>query len=409
MVLRTLMGKKVMIISSGQPSLNPRMVKEADALSDAGYDVTVLYAYWNDWGTKFDEALIPAKKWKAVRIGGDPKKDKMTYFLSRMIHKLAKVLGGKNSGELAITRAGYYLIREAPKYRADIYIGHNLGALAATVTASTVHQKPCGFDAEDFHRNEVSDEDGNPDVILKTKLENQYFPQLNYLTASSPLIAAAYQKLFPALKTEVILNVFPSDGHVQSPPENKTGPVRLFWFSQTIGPNRGLVDIINALALLKDQPFELHLLGHILDDSQIGFIKSSAIETYFHEPIPPDEIIAFASQFDIGLALENSTPYNRNICLTNKLFTYLQAGLAIVASDTAAQSRFLAEYPGIGKTYTKGKPEELAANLLDYHRNREKLTDNRLAAFNLGREKLNWETESKSLLALVEKTLNKIE
>src|ERR1700761_3864756 len=110
-------AKKIVLISSGQPSLNPRLVKEADALTGSGYEVTVLYAYWNDWGTQFDKELIPSKKWKATCVGGDPEKAKASYFLSRITHKIAKAInnitGGKYMIEPAIARSSYALMREA--------------------------------------------------------------------------------------------------------------------------------------------------------------------------------------------------------------------------------------------------------------------------------------------------------
>ena len=58
--------KKVVLITSGQPSLNPRLVKEADILANSGFDVTVLYAYWNNWGTTYDNDLLSNKKWNAI-------------------------------------------------------------------------------------------------------------------------------------------------------------------------------------------------------------------------------------------------------------------------------------------------------------------------------------------------------
>src|ERR1700744_2697587 len=147
---------KLVLISSGHPSLNPRQVKEDDTLADVGYKVTVLYAYWNDWGTELDRALIPSKKWEIICIGGDPHQKKITYFFSRLIHKLAKTInqktGGKILADLAIGRSGYFLIRAAKRYEADLYIGHNPGGLAATVQAAKANKNLCGFDAEDFHR-----------------------------------------------------------------------------------------------------------------------------------------------------------------------------------------------------------------------------------------------------------------
>lgn len=397
-------AKKLLIISSGQPSLNPRLVKEADALAEAGYQVTVVYAYWNDWGTTFDETLIPSKKWKAVRAGGDPHNKKAAWFLSRIIHKLAKITG--RPAELAIARAGYHLMTEALRYRADLYIGHNLGALAATVTAAKAAKKPCGFDAEDFHRNEVSDDKDHPDVLLKTRLENKYFPQLDYLIASSPQIADAYQHLFPDKKPVVIRNVFPKDMRVNEPALNQSGPIRLFWFSQTIGTQRGLQDVIKALAVLNDQPFELHLLGYCSAEVKASLTTNTSVSIRFHAPLAPDDLALFASQFDIGLALEPGFNINNNLALSNKIFTYLQAGLSIIASDTQAQSSFIGAYPGIGKVYKRGDIRSLAEMLLYYHKNRGELLETRKTALTLAREKLNWEEEQKKLLALVKDTLD---
>jgi glycosyltransferase involved in cell wall biosynthesis len=385
------------------------MVKEADALADAGYNVTVLYVYWNAWGTALDKVLIPSKKWKAICVGGGPQQRKGAFFLSRLIHKIAKIVnqktGGKLFSDLAIGRAGYFLTRAAKKYKADIYIGHNLGALPATVKAAKANKKPCGFDAEDFHRNEVSDNINDPDVLLKTHLESKYIPYLNYLSVSSPLICKAYQNLYPDVNPITILNVFPNNLKVEQPILNQDGPIKLFWFSQTIGLHRGIEDVINALEFLKNYPFELHLLGLPAKDVSSNF-ENESISIHFHEPIMPDEIPAFASQFDIGLAVENSTPLNRDLCLTNKIFTYLQAALAVVASDTTAQQNLIHQYPAVGKVYQKGDSEALAEVLLYYHQHRELLVKTRRAALSVARDQLNWENESGKFLGIVKQTLN---
>ncbi|HTE02433.1 MAG TPA: glycosyltransferase [Mucilaginibacter sp.] len=401
--------KKILIITSGQPSLNPRLIKEADTLASKGHEVTVLYAYWNDWGTKFDQELIPSKKWKAVCVDGDPHKKKITYFFSRLIHKSAKLTNRKTRGkylaELAIARSGYYLIKAAKKYPADIYIGHNLGALAATVKAAKVNKKPCGFDLEDLHRYEVSDDKNHPDVVLKSILENRYITQTNYLTASSPLIAEAYQQLFPDKHPVVLLNVFPNNFNIQQPEINSDGPIRLFWFSQTIGLNRGIQDLLSALLLVKDYSFELHLLGYLSPEVRSTLVNSGPTNIHFHDPMAPDELSAFASQFDIGFALEPAFSINNNLALSNKIFTYMQAGLAVVASDTAAQLRLLEEYPAIGKVYPKGNAAALADILRYYHEHRDRLLESRKAALAVAQRDLNWEKESCKLLNLVDQTL----
>jgi glycosyltransferase involved in cell wall biosynthesis len=369
----------------------------------------VLYAYWNAWGTAFDKELILSKKWKAVCVGGNPINDSSTYLFSRLLHKVAKSLnklsGGRYLPGLTIARADYHLTHEARKHQADLYIAHNLGALPAAVKAAKANKKPCGFDAEDFHRFEVSDDKSNPDVILKIHIEDRYIPQLDYLTASSPLIAKAYEQLYPDKKPVAILNVFPENSNIKPPNLNAADPIRLFWFSQTIGLNRGIEDVLSVLSGLKDQAFELHLLGHLPAEAKDIFSNDS-LSIYFHEPVAPDDIIPFASQFDIGLATEDKTPLNRDICLTNKIFTYIQAGLAVIASDTSAQQQLFNEYPGIGKTYQKGNIKTLTDILLNYHQNRQQLFETQKAALLLAREKLNWETEKEKFLSVIKEVLN---
>lgn len=385
------------------------MVKEADALCNAGYEVKVLYSYWNAWGTEFDKQLMPTKKWKAICIGGDPKKKRLVYFISKVIYKIAKIINRKTKGkmlaDIAISRSAWFLSLSAKKNKADIYIAHNIGALPAVVAAAKANNKPCCFDAEDFHRNETSNDVNNYDVILKSQVEDRYIPRLTCFTTSSPQIAAAYQNIFAGLKPVVLLNVFPKSTCTVTDPN---GPLKLFWFSQTIGSNRGLDDVVGALQLLDKSCFELHLLGDQLP-SAIDFITEiidSGITVKFHPPIHPDRIIPFANQFDIGLALENNVPYNRDICLTNKIFTYMQAGLAIIASDTTAQNDFINKNPTIGHIYPKGNTKAMVDILLRYHQYKEQLTITKSEALRLGYKQYNWEVESLKLLEIVKTTFN---
>ena len=404
-------AKKILLISSGQPSLNPRLVKEADTLSAAGYNVTVLYSYWNDWGTTLDKELIASKKWNAIRVGGHPREKPLTYFFSRLIHKMAKYsfnrLGIKSLADLSIARSSYFLVREAKRHEADLYIGHNLGALPAVVKTAKAHNKPCGFDAEDFHRYELSDDKHSLDVILKAHLEDKYIPKLDYLSTSSPLIANEYSRIYPEKNSLVFLNTFPKMEVARSARSEHT-TIKLFWFSQTIGLKRGIEDVINALLLLPDDHFELHLLGNVTEYIRDIFIRQLKCKTsvvHFHGPIPPDQIIAFASQFDIGLALESAFSINNDLALSNKIFSYLQAGMAIVVSDTKSQRQFLYQHPFIGKIYPKGNFRVLADILLSYYNDRDELLRTRKASYELAKDKLNWEIESEKFLSIVKQVL----
>ncbi|RZL30532.1 MAG: hypothetical protein EOO96_17950, partial [Pedobacter sp.] len=253
--------KRIVLITSGQPSLNPRLVKEADALGNNGYQVTVLYLYWNKWGSDLDYDLLKYKKWKFIRVGGTPKTNKLTYWCSRIIFKIftffAKQFTFEHQiAENAMGRCSNHLLKNAKKFNADLYIAHNLAALPVAVMAAKKNKAKCGFDAEDFHRYESSNNSCDFKVKLNTFIEDKYLKQVDYLTTASPLIAKSYQSLYPNVNPIVINNVF----ELKHQPElslNQTERLKLFWFSQTIGKNRGLEDVIEALNIINDKRLEL--------------------------------------------------------------------------------------------------------------------------------------------------------
>jgi glycosyltransferase involved in cell wall biosynthesis len=105
--------------------------------------------------------------------------------------------------------------------------------------------------------------------------------------------------------------------------------------------------------------------------------------------------------------LESEIPYclNREYCLTNKIFTYLLAGIALILSNTEAQKKFLQKYPGIGTLYNYDEPQSLALVLQYYIENKGVLAIHQENARRLAKEKLNWEVESKKFKNLVQTTL----
>ncbi|WP_316824784.1 hypothetical protein [Pedobacter miscanthi] len=404
--------QKIVLVTSGQPSLNPRLVKEADALAHAGYEVLVIYQYWNDWGTQLDIELLKQKKWNSIRIGGNPKTNKLIYWKSRIMHKIANILAARFGynyalAEQSITRGCVNLICKAKKLKADLYIAHNLGALPAAVLAAKKYHGKCGFDAEDFHRQEVTNDNNAWDFKLKKFIEDKYFPKIDYLTTASPLITEKYERLYPLINPKTILNVFPYEKNLL---EKNGEKLKLFWFSQTIGGNRGLEQIISSLAYQDN--IELHLLGYSEVSTQQyfnqlakkNFYKSENI--FYYNPIPPDEIIKLASQFDIGLATETGVPLNRDICLTNKIFTYIQSGLSLIVSDTTAQKQLLEEYPDMGMVYKKNNPDSLAQVLQAYINDQALLLKHQQQAYQYAEKILNWEVEKEKFLSVIKKTLD---
>lgn len=84
----------------------------------------------------------------------------------------------------------------------------------------------------------------------------------------------------------------------------------------------------------------------------------------------------------------------------------MQAGLAIIASNTTAQADFMNNNPQIGRIYPKGNAEALAKILLGYNQHPKELDSCKDAALKAAHEQYNWETESVRFLEIVKNTLD---
>jgi glycosyltransferase involved in cell wall biosynthesis len=404
--------KKVVIITSGQPSANPRVVKEATAFNESGYKVTVIYVPLSPWANQFDKELFKRNKnidW--VCVGYDLKKDPMKFIFIRIRRKIFERVfhyfnGISKTYENAYIHYAPELKRKARKVKGDIYIAHNLGALPAAVKAAKKWKVPVGFDAEDYHRGETSE--GSP-YKLAAKIEDQYIPHLDYLSAASPLIERAYARLYPDISTVTINNTF-SRKYIQPLKQEAATELRLFWFSQIVGIDRGIETVIDALNLLPYCKISLHILGNSTTSfrNHLRKLSSNPKAIFFLDPVAPDEIFKISAQFDAGLATEVPHSENRRLCLTNKLFTYLLAGNCILASDTPAQKKFMDENPGIGILFKYNDFEQLSAAISKLYNDRQLLNEfkknSRLLA-----EQLNWENEFVKLSIKIEELVLKKE
>lgn len=406
---------KICLITSGQPSANPRLIKEAFSLLNQGYIVSVIWCPISPWADSFDDMLFknyPTITW--LQAGYHYKKQKYLYWYSRIRRKTWEIfyylLGNScNSAISSTVLFSQELMAKASESHFDIYIGHNLGALPAIVNASKKFKSKCIFDFEDFHRGE-SDE-GSIQSRMVRDIEAQYLPFVDFITTASPAISSAYKIIFPHKKINTINNYFPLSyavDHVKKLPSN---PLKLFWFSQFVGKQRGLQVAIKAMSFFSLNEITLTLLGNSSKEikeyfySYIDELGLNHSQLTFIDPVSENEIAELASLHHIGLASEFVHNQNRDLCLTNKLFMYLFSGNAIVATNTSAQKYFLEDNPGIGSLYEQEDAIALSRVLKNYIENPELLDNHRNNSLQLGKEKCNWNVEQKLFLQNIEQVL----
>ena len=140
----------------------------------------------------------------------------------------------------------------------------------------------------------------------------------------------------------------------------------IYWFSQTLGPGRGLEDLIAALPLL-DRDIEIHLRGRAAPGVN-EWIRSQTParwrdRVFLHPLVPNEELLSRLAEHDVGFAGEQPYCRSRDLTVTNKILHYLLGGLAVIASDTVGQREVAMQASGAVTLYEPGNSAALAQAL----------------------------------------------
>jgi glycosyltransferase involved in cell wall biosynthesis len=305
------------------------------------------------------------------------------------------------------------LARAAAVEPADLYIAHCLAALPAAAWAARRHGAKLGFDAEDDHVGELEDTSENRrEIEIRRRIEAHYLPQCQHLTAASPGIARAYRDRHGVAMTP-ILNVFPLAHAPADAPASRCrrlgDPLSVYWFSQTIGPGRGLEPFIQAMGkapgrvtlFLRGSDF----LGYSARLKALAADVGVAASVHFLPSAPPDEMVRLAAHYDVGLAPDLCTPPNRAMALSNKIFTYLLAGIPVLLNDTPAQRNISMKLGNAGRLMDLTDPDSIAATLGSWVGDPSALAAAKSTAWRLGQTRFNWDVEKQRFLQTVRMTI----
>jgi glycosyltransferase involved in cell wall biosynthesis len=346
------------------------MLKAADALTDAGYRVRLVSVSQTPWMTVTDAAISARRHWTPFVVDYSqataPALRRKTGVRFKLMQTLATSIGSSSVpmgvAIRAYSRAHDELVHVATAEPADLVYGGSTGALAAVVESARKLGVPYAVDFEDFHSGEAIGEGSELQNALAERVERYVIPGAAFITAASPMIAETYADQH-GVSPLVIHNTF-SIAPAQVP-ERRDGRLHLYWFSQTLGPRRGLEEVIRAAGVARID-IELHLrarpIPEYLDSLQrLQAAVAPQLTIVNHQPATPDDMVALAQPYDAGLACEEPEPLNRQLCLTNKIFTYLAAGIPMFLSRTLAQGCLERSLGGAAFGYDCGDVEGLAS------------------------------------------------
>lgn len=397
----------MVIVTPDYLASTPRVVKEADALAESGLRVAVVFGEGPIARHRAsDAALARGRPWTSLPLRWSPRGGPLE--AARHVIGGARVraaglvgrrLGGFALAALASCRLAPELAVRAAALPARLYIGHYPGGLVAAAAAARLRGALLGYDAEDLHLLEPDPGGGGrPEVVRR--IERRLLPRCATVTASSEPIAAALGREYGIPGPLVVHNAFPwadraaLDGRRldRRAAERRSAT----WFSQTIGLERGLPDAIAALASTVT-PWELHLRGSCAPDvrarlERLARASGVADRLHVHPPVPPGELLSRVAEHDVGLALEQPDRPDYDLACPNKVFTYLLAGLPVVATSTRGQASVLGLVGEAARLVPPGSAKAIAAGLDDLA---ARLDDAKAAALEAARSRWCWERESR--------------
>ncbi|CAN5869270.1 hypothetical protein BH10CHL1_BH10CHL1_45800 [soil metagenome] len=404
---------RVVIITSSHLCRNPRVVKEATILHDANYEVTVISPVFSTVLEKQDALLTKQGGWRR-NIAIDLRLQTVASLRLRLIRRLGSQLVGYLSWQTPYA-LGYGIIETlqlARKMDADIYIGHQ--EVGLWVVDRLAHEGfRVGVDFEDWYSEDLLPEaQAKRPIRLLRSLEQAALHRGGHITTTSHALADRFAQVYQAATPTSIYNAFSWSDREQLDNLRKdrqhSDLPSIHWVSQTIGPGRGLETLFESLYQIT-RPVAVHLRGSCTNSEEerlrILFPHENGHQLYIHALVPNKELLSRIAEHDIGLALEEYQPPNRNLTITNKILHYLLAGLAVIATDTLGQQEVAQLAPQAVKLCRTGDAASLASTISTFLKSPERLKATKEAALKAAQTRFCWEEQAPILLQSVERAL----
>jgi len=404
-----LQGVKVLILILGHLATAPRPQKEAKALREAGATVHVRGAWWSS-ALAQEDVLIAKEMDVDFAPVIDLRLRTITSFVFRLRQRIARELYSR-FGHVTSRVFGLgapELLREAKRIPAAITIVHSETGLWVGKKLLDEGYR-VGVDFEDWFSHDLLPADRKERPVAELQALERYMLKHAHCcyTTSKVLAQALANDAGTDRIPECVPNCFPAESRAQAIKQEKDvipeGVVSFHWFSQTIGPGRGLEALAQVLPKLKGD-WQVSLRGNISGYQEwfnATFPESIRSRVKILETVPNSDLLARTMSHDVGLALEIPFCESRDLTATNKIFEYLRAGLAIIGTRTKGQLEVMQECPGAGMLVAPDDAEQLATAMQRMLDDEAYLRSCRHESAEAGKTIWSWEQHAPTLLRAI--------
>ncbi|MFA5891157.1 MAG: glycosyltransferase family 4 protein [Actinomycetota bacterium] len=293
--------------------------------------------------------------------------------------------------------------RRAGRLHPVAYHCNDLNTVLAGWVARRIHPAPLIYDSHELwpHRKRA---DAGPIKTFVGELADRYWARrADAVVTVNDSIAQHMQRRYRVRQVHVVRNLPATTSRVEPAAAYAIGHVprpRLMYVGG-VQTHRGLEELIDAMPLIKHGTLVVVGPGN---DAYRGELEERARSrrvadrVVFHGLVPHAQLVGVLATGDIGFALIKNFCLSYYLSLPNKLTEYIHAGLPVVASDFP-EMRSVVEGNQVGIVCDPSDPAAIARSVNELLADTEGLERMKANARAAARE-LNWELESKRLLAI---------
>ena len=375
--------------------LNPartdeRVMREASALAEAGYAVTVVDVEHESGrpreeslrGVRLRHARLPAG-WKRFYSPGRGA-GWMAFKLLRMLYAV-------------------WLVVATP---AEVSHAHDLTALPACYLAALLRRKRLVFDAHELPLTQPHLVQRRATHAVSSALLRLFLRRCDATITVSPPLAGVMRDLYGGPRAAIIRNVplYQEAVHSERLRERLGLPVgtRIALYQGGIQANRTLDILVRAarhldpnivIVMMGDGPLTGALAEMIRDEGVGERVKMIPA-------VPYQELLSWTASADLGLlVVKPDFSLSVKYSLPNKLFEYLMAGLPVLTSEMVAIEETVLS-SGAGDVMRSLEPSAVAAKVNSMLGDKARWAAMHANALRAARESLCWEVEKGRLVAL---------
>jgi len=333
----SLYGKTICLIFEHQLSHYSRILDEIEILRNEGAKIILLSSDKSNVEIEDIEThlapLYPAKK----SIVGQTTLEKSKLLASRLQMKFLRDID-----EVQISQARIAALNNLAE-QADAFWVIDYHSLRSTLNVASSKSLPVIYETVDLVPEYPYN--GKLHRIFSLKNEADAVRKIDGFITASESYADYYEKRYAPSKIPCRPTVRDNMPKTIVCAPKATKPPLKFLFMGSLMFDRPIIELINSVtATTKNIEFTFigrNLLGE-LSKKEIEYQDTQG-KIKILDPCPPSDIVNVASNYDVGVVALRGNNENERWASTQKLFTYMSAGLMILGSDLPGIARVVSE------------------------------------------------------------------